>query len=213
MIWKWPNASLFIAMILALCLGACATETPRKDPFLALAQSLGISAPSCPAPTAGGFEAHSNCTENRLVQSPIRVSRRDNPVTAIAPSNRDNIGGEEATSVPRLNVEASRRYAGDIGADTNLNRCRIGREQCPRSACSKMERFPRCRPFAVFTLFYLGGGGTYSDLLTCLEMSRYAGGVTCKEQFRSSMSAARHFANCGGAPPSGEYLAFKSRTG
>jgi hypothetical protein len=173
MIRTWQNASLFSAIIAALCLGACAAETPRNDPFLALAQSLGISAPTC-------LEAHSNCAENRAVQSPIRVSRADSPVTAVTPPNRDE---EVATTVPRLNVEASCRYAGDIGADTNVNRCRSDESSARDQLVQRWSDFAVADRSQCSRYSTRGGGGTYTDLLTCLEMSRYAGELHTKSSF------------------------------
>jgi hypothetical protein len=182
MIRARPNASLFIAMIAALCLGACAAGTPRNDPFLALAQSLGISSPSCPTIIAGGIEAHQNCAETRAVQSPIRVSRADNPALAIAPSNRESIGGEEATTVPRLNFEASCRFASDIGADTNVNRCLSDESSARDQLVQRWSDFPVADRSQCSRYSTRSGGGTYSDLLTCLEMSRYAGELHAKNR-------------------------------
>jgi hypothetical protein len=169
-------------MIAALYLGACAAETPRNDPFLAFVHSLGISAPSCPTIIAGEFVAHSNCSETRAVQSPIRVSRADSPGSAIAPSNRDNIGGEEATSVPRLNVEASCRYAEDIGADTNVNRCLSDENSARDQLVQRWSDFSVADRSQCSRYSTRSGGGTYSDLLTCLEMSRYAGELHAKKR-------------------------------
>jgi hypothetical protein len=182
MIRTWPSASFFIAMIAALCLGACAAATPRNDPFLALAQSLGITGPSCPTITAGEIVAHSNCAETRAVQEPIRVSRADVPAPAITRSNRDNIGGEEATSVPRLNAKASCRYAGDIGADTNVNRCLSDESSARDQLVQRWSDFPVADRSQCSRYSTRSGGGTYSDLLTCLEMSRYAGELRAKNR-------------------------------
>lgn len=180
MIRAWRNANLFIAMTAALCLGACAAETPRNDPFLALAQSLGISAPSCPTIVARDDGAHSNCAETHA--APIRVSRADNPAPALAPPNRDNIGGKEATTVPRLNVEASCRYAGDIGADTNVTRCLSDESSARDQLVQRWSDFPVADRSQCSRYSTRSGGGTYSDLLTCLEMSRYAGELHAKNK-------------------------------
>ena len=180
MIRTWPNASLCTTMVVALCLGACAAETPRDRPFLALAQSLGISAPSCPTSIAGDFVAPSNCAETRALHPPLRAAPGENPDPALAPPNRDTIGGEEATSVPRLNVKASCRYAGDIGADTNVNRCLSDESSARDQLVRRWSDFPVADRSQCSRYSTRSGGGTYSDLLTCLEMSRYAGELHAK---------------------------------
>jgi hypothetical protein len=182
MIRTWPNANLYITIVVALCLGACAAETPRNLPFLALTQSLGISAASCPTIIAGDLVAPSNCAETRAMHSPLRVSRADNPAPALAPPNRDNIGGEEETSVPLLNVEASCRYAGDIGADTNVNRCLSDESSARDQLVRRWSDFPVADRSQCSRYSTRSGGGTYSDLLTCLEMSRYAGELHAKNR-------------------------------
>lgn len=176
MIRAWRNGNLFIAMIAALCLGACAAET---HPFLGLAQALSVIAPNCPTTVERDHGAHSNCADTQEIS--IQVSRADN-APAIVPPNRDDIGEEEPTSVPRLNVEASCRYAGDIGADTNVNRCLLDENSARDQLVHRWSDFPvadrsRCSRYSTRS-----GGGTYSDLLTCLEMSRYAGELHAKNR-------------------------------
>ena len=178
MIRACRNANLFIAITAALCLGACAAETPRNDPFLALALALGISAPSCPTIIARNDGAQSNCADTQA--APIRVSRVDNPAPALAPLHRDNLGKEAANSVPRINVEASCRYAGDIGADTNVNRCLSDESSARDQLVHRWSDFPVADRSQCSRYSTRSGGGTYSDLLTCLEMSRYAGELHAK---------------------------------
>lgn len=172
MIRAWRNANLFIAITAALCLGACASETPPNEPFLALAQALGFSAPSCPTIIARDGGTHSNCADTRA--APIGVSRADNPAPTFDPPHRDNIAEEEPTSVPHLNVEASCRYAGDIGAEPNVNRCLLDENSARDQLNHSWNDFPVADRSQCSRSSTKSGGGTYSDLLTCLEMSRYA---------------------------------------
>jgi hypothetical protein len=178
MIRAWQNGSLFIAMIAALCLGACAAETSRNDPSLSLAQALGIGAPRCPAIIERVYREHSNCAGAQAV--PIRVSRTDNRAPALAPPNR--VGEEEPTGVPRLDVEASCRYAGAMGADTNVNRCLSDENSARDRLVDRWSDFPVADRSQCSRYSTRSGGGTYSDLLTCLEMSRYAGELHVKDR-------------------------------
>jgi hypothetical protein len=178
MIRAWRNTNLFIAMTAALCLGACAAEIPRNDPFLALAQAFGIGAPSCPTIVARDDGAQSNCADTQA--APVWVSRANNPAPTRAAAHRDNLGEEEANSVPRLNVEASCRYASDIGADTNVNRCLSDESSARDQLVHRWSEFPVADRSQCSRYSTRSGGGTYSDLLTCLEMSRYAGELHAK---------------------------------
>jgi hypothetical protein len=168
------SANALIAIIAAMCLGGCAADTPRNGPFLALAQTLGIGTPSC--------SGHLNCADTQVAQSPIRVSRADYPPPALASPNRDYIGEEEPTGVPRLNVEASCRYAGDIGADTNVNRCLSDESSARDQLVQRWSDFPVADRSQCSRYSTRSGGGTYSDLLTCLEMSQYAGELHAKNK-------------------------------
>jgi hypothetical protein len=175
MIRACRNANALIAMGAALCLGGCAADTPRNGPFLALAQTLGIGTPSC--------SGHLNCADTQVAQSPIRVSKADYPPPALASPNRDYIGEEEPTGVPRLNVEASCRYSGDIGADTNLNRCNLDENGARDQLAHRWGEFSAADRSQCARYSTRSGGGTYTDLLTCLEMSLYVSELHAKRAF------------------------------
>jgi hypothetical protein len=183
MIRAWPNTNALIAMTVALCSGACAVDTSRNDPIQAFARALGITAaPGCPTTTARDHGAQSNCTDTQGIQSPIRASRTDNLQSSSAAPDRDDIREDRWTSVPRLNVEASCRYSGDIAADTNVSRCLLDESGARDQLAQKWSGFPaadrsRCTRYSTRS-----AGGTYTDLLTCLEMSLYANELHAKNR-------------------------------
>jgi hypothetical protein len=183
MIRAWRNTNALFAMTVALCLGACAADTPRNDPILAFARALGISAtPSCPTTIARGYGTQSNCTDTQVKQSPIPVSRTDNPQRASASPNRDDIGKDGWTSVPRLNVEESCRYSGDIAADTNVNRCLLDESSAHDQLVQMWSGFPAADRSQCARYSTRSGGGTYTDVLTCLEMSLHANELHAKNR-------------------------------
>jgi hypothetical protein len=170
MIRAWRNTNALIAMTVALCLGACAADTPRNDPIMAFARALGISAPlSCPTMITGDYGAQSNCPDSQAIKSPI--SRTDSLHSASVSPNRDDIGEDGWTSVPRLNVEESCRYSGEIAADTNVNRCLLDERSAHDQLVQAWRGFPAAERSQCGRYSTRSGGGTYTDLLTCLEMS------------------------------------------
>jgi hypothetical protein len=177
------NTNALIAMTVALGLGACAADTPRNDPILAFARALGISAtPSCPTMIARGYGVQSNCTDTQVTQSPIPVSRTGSPHWASASPNRDDIGKDGWTSVPRLSIEESCRYSRDIGADTNVNRCVLDESGAHDQLVQLWSGFPATDRSQCVRYSTRSGGGTYTDLLTCLEMSLHANELHAKNR-------------------------------
>jgi hypothetical protein len=180
MIRACRNTNALIAMTGALCLGAYAADTSRNDPMLAFARALGISAtPSCRTMMTRDYGAQSNCTDTQVMQ-PIPASRSDNPRSASASPNSD---GEDAwTSVPRLNVQESCRYSGDIAADTNVNRCLQDESSARDQLVQTWSGFPAAYRSQCTRYSTRGGGGTYTDLITCLEMSLHANELHAKNR-------------------------------
>jgi hypothetical protein len=124
----------------------------------------------------------SNCTDTQVIQSPIPVSRTDNPHSASASPNRDDIGEDGWTSVPRLNVEESCRYSGDIAVDTNVNRCLLDENSAHDQLVQAWSGFPAADRSQCTRYSTKSGGGTYTDLLTCLEMSLHANALHAKNR-------------------------------
>jgi hypothetical protein len=183
MIRAWRNTNALIAMTAALCLGACAADSPRNDPVLAFARAFGITAtPSCPTMITRNYGAQSNCTDTQVIKSPVPVSRTDNPRSASVSPDRYDIGEDGWTSVPRLNIEESCRYSGDIAADTNVNRCRQDESGAHDQLVQTWSRFPAADRSQCTRYSTRSGGGTYTDLLTCLEMSLHANELHAKNR-------------------------------
>jgi hypothetical protein len=186
MIRAWGNTiSGLIATTVALCLSACATDAPRNDPILAFARALGISGtPSCPTMTVQDHGAQSNCTATQAIQSPIPTARTDYPHSASAPPNRDRPGEDEGgwSSVPRLDVEESCRYSGEIAADTNVSRCLLDERGAHDQLVRAWSGFPVADRSQCTRYSTRSGGGTYTDLLTCLEMSVHADELHAKNR-------------------------------
>jgi hypothetical protein len=174
MIRAWRKTNALAAVTVALCLGACAAGSPRNDPILTFARALGISGtPSCSTMRAPGYWAQSNCTDPQVIQSPIPVSRTESSHSPAASPNRDDPGeGEDGWSrVPRLNVEESCRYAGDIAAETNVGRCLSDERSAHDQLVQAWSAFPAADRSQCTRYSTRSGGGTYTDLLTCLELS------------------------------------------
>jgi hypothetical protein len=185
MIRAWRKTNALAAVTMALCLGACAADIPRNDPILAFARAFGIGAtPGCPTTRTPGFGAQSNCTDTQAIQSPTPVSRTVSAHSPSASPNRDDLGeGEDRwSSVPRLNVEESCRYTGDIAVETNVSRCLLDERSARDQLVQAWSTYPAADRSQCARYSTRSGGGTYTDLLTCLELSVRADALHAKNR-------------------------------
>jgi hypothetical protein len=74
------------------------------------------------------------------------------------------------TSVPTLDVEASCHSAESLGADRNVDLCLSVESSARQQLVQKWTEFPSADRSHCARYTTAGSGGTYTDLLTCLEM-------------------------------------------
>jgi len=79
-----------------------------------------------------------------------------------------------ADQVPKLNVQPSCRAAsqGSIGLAQDLNACLQSENRARTEVERQWGEFAAADRTSCIGLTTTGGGGTYTELLTCLEMSR-----------------------------------------
>ena len=79
-----------------------------------------------------------------------------------------------ADDVPRLNIEpVCRAIAKTAGDQRNIDVCMRSEDRSRTALAKDWNTFPPADRSSCLSLTKMGGvGGTYSELLTCLEMSR-----------------------------------------
>ena len=82
-----------------------------------------------------------------------------------------------ADQVPSLNVTPSCRASADgiLGVKQDIDSCLRSENEARNQAARQWNEFPPADRTSCVTLTTMGGtGGTYTELLTCLEMKRDA---------------------------------------
>jgi hypothetical protein len=87
-----------------------------------------------------------------------------------------------SNAVPTLDVEASCHYAADVAIDRNVNRCLLDEGRAREELAHKWSEFPAAYRSQCSRYASRSGGGTYTDLLTCLEMDLHAGEVNRRDR-------------------------------
>lgn len=179
-----------IAVIAPLCLSACAAGTPN-DPIFVLAQSIDASKTGCRAAVTGDFQRASgtqaicgdgvqrrqSAFDNQTVAA---RTRHDSQRVALASSERAPwLNGPDRTNVvpnviPTLDIEVRCQDAADIANDRNVNRCVSDERSARDELARKWTAFPASYRSQCARYVSRSGGGTYTDLLTCLEMGLHA---------------------------------------
>ena len=174
------------AITAALALSACAAEG-QDDPIRALAKALNAPAsgnPSCPFLSASGRSQSSlGCANDQASREPIyRLHGLGTKKTAsLQPDHRSEFEAEP-TRIPALKVEANCRLAVELGADVSLSRCVLVESTAHSQLTQKWTEFPASDRSQCLRYSTANGGGTYTDLLTCLEMDLRAGELHAKNR-------------------------------
>jgi hypothetical protein len=176
-----------VVVIAALCVGACAIET-QDDPILAAARAVGLRKPSClgDAPNAFQGSGQGNCGSaarrppSALHNAIAARTRTNGQQVAINVFKRMPLSGDSNNidvapeAVPSLNIEASCQDAATAAFDRNVSRCLSDERRARDELASKWREYPPSYRSQCAGYSSRSGGGTYTDLLTCLEMDLHA---------------------------------------
>jgi hypothetical protein len=196
------------AMVAALSLGACAAQPQgpaQADLAAQIRGEFGAGAQSCADrfPTSSEqdrlaqakcFNANSVAHSKRSAQTAeTRTTQRIVSVhqvvyhnlAAAPPSKLD--GAHEtvalAAGVPTLNFEESCHLAPDnLAVDQNTDRCLAAESSARDQLAHRWTEFPSGDRSHCMRYSSTGGGGTYTDLLTCLEMELHVRNLHAKNR-------------------------------
>jgi hypothetical protein len=181
------------AMVTALSLGACAAQPPTLSDMAAQIRSdFGAGRQSCadrsPAGPGQNHLAQAKCSAaNPVAQSKASAqtaeSRTKQRIVDVHPpvfnaprqaappkpaSAHETIAA--VAGVPTLNSEASCHLADNLAVDQNVTRCLTLESSAHDELAHKWLEFAGADRSHCMRYTATGGGGTYTDLLTCLEM-------------------------------------------
>jgi hypothetical protein len=166
-----------MAMIAAMALSACAAET-QNNPVMDVVTWLNAYAAAkrdCPIqyPVGHGQSLSSCSNADQMEQAAINHPRS---LTADgirrSPSLPHNIHKTDIgeARIPAIDVEADCRSAIDIGMDGSLSRCITVERTALNQLAQKWAEFPAADRRQCLRYSTGNGNGTYTDLLTCVEM-------------------------------------------
>jgi hypothetical protein len=181
-------------MVAALSLGACASQAPSfglADMAAQIRSALGVDSARCagsprcseanaavmqPNPYLQRAKTH---PEQRVASTHPAGPEALEPAFPPRPSRAQEIAAER---VPTLDTEASCRADEHLAIDQNAGRCLSVEGRAHDQLAQTWTEFPgtdrsRCTRYTT-----AGGGGTYTDLLTCLEMELYVRNLHVKER-------------------------------
>jgi hypothetical protein len=185
---------ILIATVAALSLGACAAQ-PR-GPTLASVAAQAFGAfdtldQNCAVPTSSGQNrvAQSKCFDaNQAAQTAGAHAKQRvsvHPLVERAPAPKLNGTYEPAAiagGVPTLNAEASCRPAETLAVDENVNHCLSVEGKARDQLAQRWADFPSSDRSHCVRYSSASGGGTYTDLLTCLESERDAKNLNTRKR-------------------------------
>jgi hypothetical protein len=140
------------AMVAALSLGACAAQ---PSPFADMAAQI-----------RGDSGADAN--QGIVYDHPPRFNTPGPAAPPKLASVHETIA--VAAGVPTLNFEASCHLAANLAFDQNVNRCLADESKARDQLAHKWAEFPSADRLHCVRYSSAGGAGTYTDLLTCLEL-------------------------------------------
>jgi hypothetical protein len=190
------------ALVAALSLGACAARPPTHADLAAQIRSdFGAGKQSCAdrSPTGPAQNpAHTKCvTGNPVVESKpsvqtaeTRTKHRiviDHPAgfNTLGPAPQPKLASANETvveAVPTLNSEANCHLPDNIAVPENANRCLLVENSARDELTHRWIEFPGADRSHCTRYTTAGGGGTYTGLLTCLEMERHVRNLPVKNR-------------------------------
>jgi hypothetical protein len=191
------------AMVAALSLGACAAQPPTLADLAAQIRSdFDASKPSCagrsPTSPEQNHLTQAKCfTPNPLAPSkPIAQTAETHTkqrIVNVHPPAFNTIGRAAqpklasanetvAEGVPTLNSEASCHLADNLAVDQDANRCLLSETSARDQLAHKWTEFRSDDRSHCMRYTATGGGGTYTDLLTCLEMELHVRDLQIKSR-------------------------------
>ena len=98
-----------------------------------------------------------------------------------------SVGTVSAQGVPTIDIGPSCRAsaAGSAGLIQDFDNCRKSEEAAREILLKQWNSFPAADRGSCYQLTTTGTPGTYTELLTCLEMRRDARGLTNPEKIRN----------------------------
>jgi hypothetical protein len=186
------------ALVAALSLGACASQPPTLADLAAQIRSdFGAGKQSCEdrSPTGPGQNAaHMKCfTGNPVAQlkpsvqtaeTQMRTKQRiviDQP----GPAPQPKLASANETvveSIPTLNSEANCHLPDNFAVTENANHCLLVENGARDELTHRWIEFPGADRSHCTRYTTAGGGGTYTGLLTCLEMERHVRNLPVKNR-------------------------------
>lgn len=178
------------AMVAALSLGACAAQPAARTDFAAqIRGDFGAGKQSCAgqSPTSPGRDhlAEAKCfTANPVAQAKASVqtveTRTKQRIVSVHPLGFNTPGplpppklasanGTVVEGIPSLNSEANCHLADNLAVDQNVNHCLALESGARDQLARRWTEFPSADRSHCIRYSSIGGGGTYTDLLSCLE--------------------------------------------
>jgi hypothetical protein len=191
------------AMVTALSLGGCAAHPPAFTDIAAQIRSdFGAGKQSCAgqSPNSPGQNhlAQAKCfTANPVAQSKASVQTAEtrtkqrivndhphgfNTPRPLPPPKLASANETVVEGIPVLNSQASCHLADNLAVDQNVNHC-LGLESSARDQLARRwAEFPSADRSHCIRYSTAGGGGTYTDLLSCLETEADARNLHAKSR-------------------------------
>jgi hypothetical protein len=178
---------ILIATVAALSLGACAAQ-PRGPTIASVAAQVfgafgafGAVDQNCAVSTSPEQNrvAQSKCFDAKqtvqTAEAPTKQRVSAHPLVERSPAPSPSGPREPATiasGVPTLNAEASCHPAENLAVDENVDLCLLVEGKARAQLAQRWTEFPSSDRSHCVRYSSASGGGTYTDLLTCLESER-----------------------------------------
>lgn len=140
----------------------------KPSDAMASAGSAGLSERDAPCLADGGAE---NADCGAEVRTAFAATPRQALNTTVQRNASATVGGP-----PTLNIVPSCRAAAAIslGSGQAMDVCLAGENQARDQLAEQWNEYSRAERSSCIGLATIGGGGTYTALLTCLEMKQFA---------------------------------------
>jgi hypothetical protein len=190
------------AMVAALSLGACASQPPiLADVVAQIRGDFGAGNQSCAdrSPTRQGQNpAQAKCLTGNpvaLLKPSMQTSQPRtkqkiasdhptgfNPHEPALPTKLASVDETVVEGVPTLNSEANCHLAETLDVNENLSRCLLVETNARDELAHRWFEFPSTDRTHCTRYTTAGGGGTYTGLLTCLEMELHVRNLPVKNR-------------------------------